>query len=292
MNDGLGLQRIKSSSPSFKKSLINANLFGEEKDDNILSDISNLKKENEDLNKKVIEGNGELKKLKETNSLILTQKNELKMEYNKAIKENNELKFSCEKLKNEILILNEKISNLNNEIQDKNNENENLTTKINSMILTSNEKFELTKEIFEQNVKELRKENRSWRKALEEYIGKKTDRDDKEENKNCAEKISDINNHNMDINENKEENKNKRNDKNEIMKLRIALDNLRTENSILKCRLANNEKNNSNLKNNIIVNSTINSSDIKNEDMANKNKITELINKNKENEEIIKKLEE
>ena len=44
VNEGLGLQRIKSPSPSFKKSLNKANLFGEEKNQNLLSDMSNLKK--------------------------------------------------------------------------------------------------------------------------------------------------------------------------------------------------------------------------------------------------------
>ena len=58
------------------------------------------------------------------------------------------------------------------------------------------------KEIFEKNVKELRTENRSWRKALEKYIGKKKEK----ENIELSNKVKDDknnNNNNMKIDEEK-----------------------------------------------------------------------------------------
>ena len=60
-----------------------------------------------------------------------------------------------------------------------------------------------TKEIFEKNVKELSTENKSWRKALEKYIGKKKEK----ENIELSNEIKDDknnNSNNMDIDEEKE----------------------------------------------------------------------------------------
>ena len=132
-----------------------------------------MKKQNEELNKKIIELNYELKNEKEKNNSILDEKNILKEENNKLDKERNELKLNCNKLNGEISILNKRINGLNIQIKNKQNENENLSNKISSIIKAANEKFEQTKEIFEQNVHDLIKDNKSWRKTYEKFLGKK-----------------------------------------------------------------------------------------------------------------------
>ena len=161
-----------------------------------------------------------------------------------------------------------------------------------------------TKEIFEKNVKELRTENRSWRKALEKYIGKKKEKEDIEllnEVKN-----DNNNNNNMDIDEEKEyekykitnDNKNQNKKDNEVMKLKIIIDNLQTENSLLKYKLSNDNKDNlSTSQNNYIKQNITNEQAYINNNNnlninGNEQKVLELLNKNKENEEIIKKLQE
>ena len=74
------------------------------------------------------------------------------------------------------------------------------------------------------------------------------------------------------------------------MKLKLTIDNLKTENSLLKYKLSSENKNNANvLENNIIHKSNI--LEEKQNENIDKN-YTELINKNIENEKIIKKLEE
>ena len=83
----------------------------------------------------------------------------------------------------------------------------------------------MTKEIFEQNVHDLRKDNRSWRKTYEKLLGKK--KLEEEGKKADAIQESSIslqkNNNSINIDENNE-------DKNEAIKLKMNVDNLKTEN--------------------------------------------------------------
>ena len=194
LNETMILQRLKSS--NVQKSILNI-----EEDEELIK----LKKEKDELDKKIIEYNGEIKKINEKNKMIINEKNELKLKINNLIIENNGLKVIQEKLKNENSLLNEKISNLNTQLQIKISEIENLSIKINSMIKASDEKFKQTTEIFEKNIKELRAENRSWRKALDKYIGKKREDEDLNEGNEDINKKN-----NVDIDEQKEEKKYKK----------------------------------------------------------------------------------
>ena len=82
------------------------------------------------------------------------------------------------------------------------------------------------------------------------------------------------------------------------MKLKIIIDNLKTENSLLKYKLSNDNKVNSSTSQNNYIKQNITNEQayINNNNNLNINgneqKVLELLNKNKENEEIIKKLQE
>lgn len=303
--NSLNLQRIKSNASSNKKNICNLSMM-EEEDNNDLSknmEILRLKTEKKDLNKKLFELNYELKNEKEKYDSILNEKNILKEENNKLVKEKNDLSLNCNKLNNEINILNERINNLNLQIQNKMNETDNLTTKISSIIKSANEKFEETKEIFEQNVHKLRKDNNSWRKACEKFLGKKKSESEEEKKSvNLTKCISTSKNKIMDIDENREK---ENNYKNEINKLKIIIDNLKTENSLLKYRLSifntnkanifQNSYNNMNNYNNNLINSSVLNENIKISSNSNNSieaKYLESLTENKKKEEIIKKLEQ
>ena len=185
-------------------------------------------------------------------------------------------------------------SSLNNQIKGKINENNNLNTKISSIMKAANEKFEL----FEKDMDEIRKDNKSWRKAYEKLLGKKKlSEDEKDTQKEKKDNI-------IELDENKGNNKSEKIFKNEIAKLKISLDNLQTENSLLKYRLSIFQINDSNIfqnslimnnYNNNLKNSTIISKEEEKENTklscTMEEKYLSLIEENKELKEIIKKLE-
>ena len=216
----------------------------EDEDDH--EDIELIKKENDELNKKLLEIKNEINDEKQKNNLLSGEIDELKIEKNKLFNENLELKLNCDKNKNVISILNEKITNLNSEIKSKNEENESLSLKVTSMIRLSNERFEEAKNIIENNINEMKKENKDWRNSVESFIGKK--RENKEDSF-----INNEANNQIDIDEKREEEKrNNINTKKENIKLKMIIDNLRTENSLMKYRLLSIEKNKLNEINNVI----------------------------------------
>jgi len=208
------------------------------------------------------------------------------------------LEISNNKLNNQINLLNERITGLNSQYEGKINENNNLHSKISSIMKSANEKFEL----FVKDMDEIRKDNRSWRKAYEKLLGKKNS-EIKDKKNQIDKKDNDI----IDLDENKE---NEKILKNEINKLKISIDNLKTENSLLKYRLSIFQTNNSNSNifqnaltmknyNNNLKNSTlISKKEEKEEENIKANCTTKeerylsLLNENKELKEIIKKLED
>ena len=258
---------------------------GEEEEED--EENENLKKENDELNKKILEAKNEINNLKQKNNLINEQIYELKIEKNKLFNENLELKLNCDKHKNEISILNEKINNLNSEITSKNEENESLSYKVTSMIKLSNERFEEAKNIIDKNIKEMKKENRDWRHDVDKLLGKKRENMDdilEEHNKTNI----------IEIDEKKEEDERYKKQEKEKIKFKIIIENLRTENSLLKYRLSNIDNSKDKVKtnnNDIIMKNTENENNIK-INQENIKKLEELMNENKENEEKIKKLEE
>ena len=118
---------------------------------------------------------------------------------------------------------------------------------------------------------------------MEKYIGKKRENDEIINNKNELEKKS------MEIDETKEESNFKYKNDKEIMKLKLVINNLKTENSLLKYRLNNSQESDNN-QNIIQKNDTITKlNSLENKECTNNNKL-EMISK--ENEEKIKQLEE
>ena len=93
----------------------------EEDDENV-----NLKKENNELNKKLLEIKNEINNMTQKNNQLNEEIDEIKIEKNKLFKDNLDLKTNCDKYKNEISILNEKINNLFSEIKTKNEKNKSL----------------------------------------------------------------------------------------------------------------------------------------------------------------------
>ena len=257
-------------------------------------EIKKLKEDKINLDKNIFEINLELKNMKEKNEILIKEKNELKENINKYMKQKSELEINNNKLNNEINILKERIDSLNNQIKGKINENNNLNTKISSIMKAANEKFEL----FEKDMDEIRKDNKSWRKAYEKLLGKKKLSEDEKDNQ--KEKKDNI----IELDENKENNKSEKIFKNEIAKLKISLDNLQTENSLLKYHLSIFQINDSNIfqnslimnnYNNNLKNSTIISKEEEKENTklscTMEEKYLSLIEENKELKEIIKKLE-
>ena len=304
-NSYIGLQRIKSNaslSNKKQKSLINLNLSNNmiiDDDENIISqkneEIKKLNQAYSDLEKKNFEINLELKNEKNKYDTVTKEKNDLIEEKNKILKEKNELGITNNKLNSQINILNERIVNLNSQIQNKINDINNLHSKISAIMKSADEKFF----VFEQNMDEIRKDNRSWRKAYEKLLGKKKlEKNEDNEDKN----IKKDNIINLDENKDIKKNENEKLFNKEITKLKIALDNLKTENSLLKYRLSIfNIKDSNNLANssmNNYNNNLINSTIIPKKEEQEKSNITleekylSLIDENKELKEIIKKLED
>ena len=152
------------------------------------------------------------------------------------------------------------------------------------MVKLSDERFEEAKKIMENNIKEMKEENKNWRNGIEKYLGKKKKNDDdiieeKEINKN------------IDIDEKREENEKNKIQEREKMKLKLIIENLRTENYLLKYQLLNinDNKNKNNPNEKMKIEEEINNEQ---KDKENINNLEQLINKNKEQEEMIKKLQE
>ena len=285
LNENLTLPKNKSiNSFYYKQSSL---LMRDEEED---EENEKLEKENNELNKKLIENKNEIDNIKQKNSELKEEINKIINDKNNLYNENFQLKLNCDKYINEISILKEKINNLNSEIISKNEENESLSNQVSSMIKLSNERFEEAKNIMEKNIKEIKKENKDWRKGIDNFLGKK-----KEKDEDVFEKIEIKQNKCIDLDENREKEKEKYNMmKNEKIKLKMVIDNLRTENSLLKYKLLNFEQDKTNdmknqNENNIMEIENENNNKINEENIQ---KLEELNNKIKENEEKIKKLQE
>ena len=132
----------------------------------------------------------------------------------------------------------------------------------------------------------MKKENRDWRHNVDKLLGKKRENKDniiKEDNEKKE----------IELDETKENDVRYKNQEKEIIKLKMIIDNLSTENSLLKYRLLNIEKNKENIENNVSENieNKIENENNNNLNQENIQKLEELIKKNRDNEEIIKKLE-